>query len=271
MGIIQEALLNHALIAPYKEQLLAKALPAVEISLTHHDKSLSLWQSKVGGLPYLPKGNDYPHGFDGKPLCLLAQINFSEVPKLEGFPEKGILQFFVDATDDLIGMEDCDGVCHQNKFRVIYYPEVKDHSEELMQDFSAFQLSEHDENMLPFEGAYAMTFTQYKQLPTVCDFGFELIVKDEHGEVSDELLEWCYDNLDGEGHRIGGYPYFTQDDPRAYQQDLQDYILLFQLASDCDGENEIMWGDCGVGNFFIHPDDLKNLDFSKVLYYWDCC
>jgi len=31
-----------------------------------------------------------------------------------------------------------------------------------------------------------------------------------------------------------------------------------------------MWGDCGVGNFFINIEDLKNLDFSDVLYNWDC-
>ena len=32
----------------------------------------------------------------------------------------------------------------------------------------------------------------------------------------------------------------------------------------------IMWGDCGVCNFFINKDKLKNLDFSDVLYNWDC-
>ena len=41
--------------------------------------------------------------------------------------------------------------------------------------------------------------------------------------------------------------------------------------SEGDGEDEIMWGDCGVGNFFISSDDLKRLDFSRVLYTWDCC
>jgi uncharacterized protein YwqG len=31
-----------------------------------------------------------------------------------------------------------------------------------------------------------------------------------------------------------------------------------------------MWGDMGVGNFFIHPDDLAKKDFSKIFYTWDC-
>ena len=30
-----------------------------------------------------------------------------------------------------------------------------------------------------------------------------------------------------------------------------------------------MWGDAGVGHFFIDREALKLLDFSDVLYYWD--
>ncbi|MBO7381562.1 MAG: DUF1963 domain-containing protein, partial [Neisseriaceae bacterium] len=37
-----------------------------------------------------------------------------------------------------------------------------------------------------------------------------------------------------------------------------------------DSKNGIMWGDAGVGNFFITADDLKKRDFSRVLYNWDC-
>ncbi|MBQ9182646.1 MAG: DUF1963 domain-containing protein, partial [Neisseriaceae bacterium] len=39
-------------------------------------------------------------------------------------------------------------------------------------------------------------------------------------------------------------------------------VLLLQIESD----EGIMWGDCGVGNFFIRPDDLRKRDFSKVLF-----
>jgi uncharacterized protein YwqG len=62
--------------------------------------------------------------------------------------------------------------------------------------------------------------------------------------------------------------FLPKSDPRQYNANIQDYILLFQLDSE-DAENEIMWGDSGVGNFFIHPEDLKKRDFSKVLYNWD--
>ena len=77
-------------------------------------------------------------------------------------------------------------------------------------------------------------------------------------------------------HQLGGYPYFTQEDPRngtAYE-DLD--VLLFQMDSDMRTRDEgggdlVMWGDCGVANFFINREALKKRDFSRVCYNWDCC
>ena len=71
----------------------------------------------------------------------------------------------------------------------------------------------------------------------------------------------------GGGHKIGGYPGFTQWDPRG-EGDSHD-VLLFQLDSDYhDSEDRVLWGDCGIGNFFINREKLKNCD---VIYNWDCC
>ena len=39
----------------------------------------------------------------------------------------------------------------------------------------------------------------------------------------------------------------------------------------CEEQDIVMWGDSGVGNFFINAEDLKRLDFSNVVYNWDCC
>ncbi|MFP3813195.1 DUF1963 domain-containing protein, partial [Bacillus sp. SIMBA_005] len=76
-----------------------------------------------------------------------------------------------------------------------------------------------------------------------------------------------YDVLSGAGHKIGGYPFFTQDDPRAYGDYNDSTTLLLQIDSEGD---HILWGDCGVGNFFITEEELKNKDFSQVVYNWDC-
>ncbi|KAA6383154.1 MAG: hypothetical protein EZS28_021321, partial [Streblomastix strix] len=64
------------------------------------------YDSKFTGTPYLPPGFEYPKGeTSGNPLFFLAQINFGEFPHLDGFPQKGILQFYINANNDLFG---CD-------------------------------------------------------------------------------------------------------------------------------------------------------------------
>ncbi|WP_438870473.1 DUF1963 domain-containing protein, partial [Pseudomonas sp. L1(2025)] len=68
-------------------------------------------------------------------------------------------------------------------------------------------------------------------------------------------------------HKIGGYASFTQEDPRSYSHQ-NHTILLLQIDSDDDIDS--MWGDVGIANFFIRPEDLKKKDFSNVLYNWDC-
>ena len=71
---------------------------------------------------------------------------------------------------------------------------------------------------------------------------------------------------------LGGYPYFTQWDPRGSKAEYEPYdTLLFQLTSDYDREGErVMFGDAGVCNFFIPAEKLKARDFSDILYTWDC-
>ena len=80
-------------------------------------------------------------------------------------------------------------------------------------------------------------------------------------EIEDR--DYLWDQLSTDGHHLLGYPYFTQEDPRegAYE------TLLFQMDSD----DNILWGDCGVANFFIDLEKLKQRDFSDVFYTWDCC
>ena len=92
-------------------------------------------------------------------------------------------------------------------------------------------------------------------------------IAQKYQSVTDDLEDAAYDDFNSSGHKIGGYAYFTQSDPRDNTNAFKDYILLFQLDSDDD----IMWGDVGVANFFIHPDDLAKKNFSRVLYNWDCC
>ncbi len=93
--------------------------------------------------------------------------------------------------------------------------------------------------------------------------------------LSEEDNSYLYDELSNVGHWILGYPYFTQYDPREHtDQETSTYYdtLVLQIDSEMlEGKDYILWGDCGVANFFINGEALKNKDFSKVIYNWDCC
>jgi uncharacterized protein YwqG len=228
----------------------------IQISLLPAQK-LKAWQSKFGGRPFLPKGTTYPVNSEGKPLFLLAQINFEEAPHLYPYPEKGLLQFYI-SDDDMYGL-DFSNPCRQDPFKVIYYPEID--IKNLQTDFSALPQMEH--SPISGDAEYALQF-QLKEMPvSVFDYRF---VKTFENKVDDEFWDAYNRNYPAGGHKLGGYPSFTQQDPRETIEN-KDYLLL---QMDTDEENGIMWGDNGVANFFISEKDLKNKDFSNVLYHWDC-
>ncbi|MBP0724431.1 DUF1963 domain-containing protein [Bacillus sp. RG28] len=242
------------------------------IRVTAKKSKTALFQSKFGGDPYLPIGFDHPCDAENIPMMLLAQLNFEEFPALEHFPAKGILQFYISQKDDVYGL-DFDDPTSQKNFRVIYHSDITNDLNLLRTDFSYMEIGE---DYLPFEGEYALEFQLDSEYISMTDYRFEMLTDgvidlDEEVEVNGEITdmwELCSDIFDGSGHKIGGYPYFTQTDPREYQDDTTHEILLLQI--DTDDENDIMWGDCGVANFFISKEDLEKLDFSHVLYNWDC-
>lgn len=84
---------------------------------------LSLLQSKAGGRGYLPKEQGYPVTEEGKPLSLLTQINFSEMPQMENYPEFGLLAFYVDYQDDLYGLN-FENPTSQEGFRVFFFDDL---------------------------------------------------------------------------------------------------------------------------------------------------
>lgn len=263
-------------LLPYKDSILASVKPVIDITLSPAD-DLSLWASKVGGKPYLPLDIEYPCNEKGEPLGFLAQFNCKELPKTDELPEEGILSFFID-------MDSFES-------KVFYFEKIIEDNNQLWQNFDQLD-KETLKYKLPFYMNPKLTVNfELNQKPVASsDFQFnELLFKSLSSEA--QVPEGCnnviYDSelFDGTGHHLLGYPYFTQGDPRFnsfyqtiypedeffdYEDMSWEYILLFQLDTQDFGNKGIMWGDTGVGNFFIHPNDLKNRDFSKVVFYWDC-
>ena len=225
--------------------------PCMKITLT--DTKPSIFESKIGGLGYIPHDKNFPTDSNGNQLRLLAQIECDKI-QLDGFMKTGLLQFWI-LNDDICGM-DVWGTTNQNGFRVIYYPEVDKTvtKDEIESKFVKNEYEDTEEEWFP-------VFRE-------CGMSFE---KSENRFIDyyQELPEEVYD--ENKGHKIGGYPYFTQEDPRD-EKTLEYYdFLLFQLDTDSiDDDDVVIWGDDGVGNFFINSEKLKKRDFSDVLYNWDC-
>ncbi|MGK9184076.1 DUF1963 domain-containing protein [Priestia filamentosa] len=228
----------------------------------------SLWQSKFRGKPYLPKEIEHPTGKDGTYLTLAAQINFEEVPQMPGFPTKGILQFYIDSTDDLLGANFEDET-DQAQFRILYHEHVLENIENIVTDFR--YLDDVDTTYFPLSYEALLSFTPDIEPVSERDYRVEELSFDLYEEIEDgvELWELYAENTEVTGSKIGGYPFFTQEDPRVYEQKYREHnILLLQI--DTDTELDIMWGDSGVCNFFIRKEDLEKRDFSNVMYNWDC-
>lgn len=265
------------------------ARPAVFIT-RKQDVKPALTDSKLGGLPYWDVDKDFPVDSNGEKMMLLAQINFSDVRDFDvELPKEGILQFFIRTDDDVYGM-DFDEPAAQKDFRVIFHDTVRpDVTEEQIAEMGIKRAEEEGEYSPIFcEAALAFRLGTDYINPEVAGFGqiFAQAVKSVTGEdIGEEMSsyqyfddsddDFLYEELSGEGHKMLGYPTFTQSDPREYMEpekaERYDTILL-QIDSDMEnGEDYVLWGDCGVANFFMSADALKRKDFSDVLYNWDCC
>ncbi|MEG4443648.1 YwqG family protein [Microcoleus sp. AT9_B5] len=259
----------------YRDRIEATIKPYIEIKIQNNDQ-VNWWQSKFGGLPYLPKGFDYPKTADGKYLFFLAQINFSEVPPLDGFPDRGILQFYI-ADDGVYGVDlgnsaDEDNPTAEKNFKIIYFPQPDFQVENMITNYDFLPKPE----AFPVEGCCSLQFTKKYAPISTSDYKFTEQLGEEIDELflNDEIRDEYLEISSSFGHKIGGYPDFTQTDIREYSskcdREHKSDILLFQMDSDCNDTVDIMWGDVGIGNFFIDELALRQLDFSKVLYNWDC-
>jgi uncharacterized protein YwqG len=250
---------------PFRQQLLGTRSSFIRAS-TSAGGQTTPWASKVGGLPYWPKAVEWPCAPDGRPLAFLAQLNFSEMPHLAPFPQKGIAQFFIN-DDDLLGMDFDDGE-NPDTFRVLFY---ENPTEDLAALNSALPAVDWDEELLPHhpDECYPLSFSLGEEVAPISDYRFyQLFGADffrQFGENEWDVMAEFEKSVRSQGHKIGGYAYFTQDDPR---RDDDPMLLLLQL--DSDEKMDLMWGDMGVGHFFIREKDLAARNFSRVLYDWDC-
>ncbi|MDE7478696.1 MAG: DUF1963 domain-containing protein [Lachnospiraceae bacterium] len=248
----------------------------------------SLTDSKFGGVPYWDMQKEYPTDSEGKRMMMLAQINFSQLQEVDtDLPNQGMLQVFITTEDDAFGI-DFDNPTSQENFRMVYHDEINPNiTQEQVRALGIITAEECEDYDTPIFKQAALAFetgTDYMS-SDVADFPsvFAQAVKAVTGEDIDPDIWYQYfegddddyleDELQGFEHKMLGYPAFIQYDPRE-SMEAGEYFdtLLLQIDSDMgnDGEDYVLWGDCGIANWFINKEALNKKDFSKVLYNWDC-
>lgn len=250
----------------------SKGLPSLHIDILDQ-ACASVEQSKFGGKPYWPVTRSFPVDPEGNPLIFIAQINCADMfEELEHFPKEGLLQFYI-GNNDVYGAEFYSNkdelLAHLSgpkRYTVIYHKEVT----ESVDIFDEKVVDAHRNGLKPHSGESVIGFKPVIDVPSPADYRFSDAIS-EYGELSEEIEQYAYDYLvEQPAHKLGGYAFFTQSDPRGKLAAEDNWLLLFQMDSQKAQNIDIIWGDLGVANFFILEEDLKALNFENVWFNWDC-
>lgn len=227
--------------------------PSILITPEEADRELEVGESKLGGLPELPHGTEWPKSSNGEPLSFLAQINLKQINDLSpnnSLPKSGFLYFFYDSKSQPSG----DKASDSEGFKVIYSP-----LEAEPIDPQAIPEGLEDENIyLPCPLNFSTDFN----LP---DYESQAIA---NLDLSDDELN-AYSDL--VGRMIETYGCTGGISRLLGHADLidscsmslaKDWVLLLQL--DSHDEASMLWGNGGRLYFFIEKAALESGDFSKT-------
>ena len=266
-----------------KEQILSvlesTKLPCVHIT-PESDRTPGPTDSKFGGDYYLPAGGEVSE------LEFLAQINFAQVPRLKGFPERGLLQFFLCTEGKKFESFYEDGFAWKQDagfFQVRWYPEVLEDGPARPDEVpeTRWAMDKVTGGMGLEAAAEVATLAFGSEEDIVLDLGFESMMEpimalfleaSEDGEGYDlsdcsgvDDLTWDFGNW---GFKLGGHPSLRYDDLRLEDAAYAAYsVLLFQfdltpLAQDCEADTIC---------FFIKPEDLEACRFDDILMVHHNC
>ncbi len=247
--------------------------------------------SHVGGHPFVPVGEDFQWPLNpdsGAPMTFLIQVNFAEIPSLEGFPTEGLLQWWIRGDDDTYGLF-LDGNEPSPREGML----VKFYSAGELARGSQFEATDPIPNYTYEEdpdGGEGSLGPLYQKMPfplvpreapslflygeegtvdqEVYDFMVPLIEEAEESELVDQGI---FDELSGKT-QVGGYPNFVQGDPRSSDSDDLPRTLILQMESTSteDGEEVSMWGDVGNAQLFGDLEALRRGDTSEFWWDWAC-
>ena len=224
---------------------------------------LELWQSKIGGHPYLPKGMSYPADVTtGQMMMFLMQVDCADLPIVDGLnlPRQGLLQFYVGFDVPMCALS-------PEQHRILYFPEISQDKNDLATDFSF--LAEPASAMEWYDHVYALSFSAQQDVFWDARGQLDESLKfPEHlTELRENFEEWIEDYEDrssrysqsqgGRRNKLGGYPELHSEVGEVLDGVSGRLLLEFDDESD---EN-------GRFYFYIEDSDLANLCFENVKSY----
>lgn len=248
--------------------------PGKRFSTDQPDK---LKSTKFGGVPYWPEGMKLPT-FKGRPMVMVAQLNFSELPKLKGYPSTGILQIFAEADDVIGGVK---SVYHAStNAKTIAVPEV----------YTTINVSDRIDFDYPVDGVYYPK-AEIRELsyPEIMSKPYEEKFLEIFNRKANTNCKSIYDIPGPINPRVNHTLLFNiLDDPRikfnesrsayynytmigAYPRYIQasvytDKVCILQI----NRVGDVDWGDGGMLYIFIDENDLKARKFDKISWDLQC-
>ncbi len=246
-----------------RAELTAMALPAVALSFGPDDPVGDDPHSSIGGAPSLATPDDWPMQ-DGKPMLFLAQINYGDMPPLDGYPASGLLTIFVPDND----LNGCDFPSREQTGFVTRYT-ADPSSLTRVAPPAETEFDPYGKSLRATGSRLRGALTTGLPSPTIQ--AVEEIMKDLPNEQADEICDWLAARP-GTAVYYGGHPDFIQYDIRPKGAP-ETRVLLQQGYTHVPGADrdwQICWGDAGEATFLISPMDLAAHRFERCVYNWDC-
>lgn len=244
----------------------------------------SLPAARLGGLPRLPEGVEWPTWEGHGPLAFVGSVDCAALPSAGldiSLPDDGTLAFFYfDA-----GQLDDGGVLlapeqpeHQAGARVLHIPAEASATERT----PPRGLTPYSPVPLAARARTTAAEPWHPHLHKVfAPEGSAIAQPYEHPVCGDAFNDALWEMDEMPAHRIGGYATPDQSPVEfdaahvvraswADEEKLTDeacrWILLAQFDSDeC---TDMMWGDCGTLFWLMPPDDLAERRFDRALFTW---
>ena len=208
-------------------------MDSFKIRVTPVEERLPSCASKFWGNPDLPKGTEYPMAYypdtdSHEPYHFICQINLADLPPQDTLPRRGLLQFYANI-HYYLGWE-CDVEISgypsdPDMVKVLYFPDPDP------ADFETMVVVGDDESDPLFPHEMALSFVDRLRDDEPC----------MHLLGEPEFREW-----------------------EEWDEPCRGWSVLLQIDSFDGADFNLNFMDCGVLDFLISDDYLRNLDFSNV-------